>query len=513
MSEADNLFIASSAYIKMGLDRLSKEFPEDAFTVITTEEFASKLSQFMLRFRRYRRAVFYTYDFEMSRTILWHGIVWWLARQGVLLDGSGRKRIASLITLIVRDTPQLLAEPLLLPYVFGRVARDLSVVESKPRSKMPERLSIAYLRTDHWFGTKAGGSVTHIAGVANSFRDLGVPLFFLSSDKLELIDESRTPLTCVRPSKYVQNIPDAPQIAYNLRMISAGNAVFRARRPTIVYQRYSQYNYSGAYLAAKWQIPFVLEYNGSELWMARHWGRPFRFRRWAERIETANLTAADAVIVVSDPMKSELVRRGFEPRKILVNPNGVDIERFDPEVVREKSQALREKLKLDEKMAVGFIGTFGKWHGADVLAYAIREVISQNPRVHFLFMGDGVTMPSVRQIVEQTGVSDHVTFTGMVPQEEGPVWLGACDILASPHVPNPDGSPFFGSPTKLFEYMAMARGIVASRLDQIAQVLRHEETGLLVTPGSAGELARAIVYLAANPAESDRLGRYARSLA
>ncbi|MBI4471556.1 MAG: glycosyltransferase, partial [Acidobacteria bacterium] len=83
-------------------------------------------------------------------------------------------------------------------------------------------------------------------------------------------------------------------------------------------------------------------------------------------------------------------------------------------------------------------------------------------------------------------------------------------ILASPHVPNPDGSPFFGSPTKLFEYMAMARGIVASRLDQIAQVLSHEETALLVGPGSVDELAKAIVYLAANPAESERLGRNAR---
>src|SRR5215467_12426859 len=120
MTNGENLFIASSAYLKMGLDRVSAEFPRDSFTTITTEEFAANLSAFSRKFRQYRRVVFYTYDFETSRTQLWHGIVWWLANQGILLDGSGRKRVASLFSLLFRDAPQLLVEPLLLPYVFSR---------------------------------------------------------------------------------------------------------------------------------------------------------------------------------------------------------------------------------------------------------------------------------------------------------------------------------------------------------------------------------------------------------
>jgi glycosyltransferase involved in cell wall biosynthesis len=510
VSDRDNLFIASSAYLKIGLARLATEFPAATFTTITSEEFASRLAEFMRRFRRYERVVFYTYDFDTSRTVVWHAIVWWLARHGTLLDGRGRKRAASLWGLIVRDGLQLLIEPLLLLYVLGRASRDLSVIESKERAGMPERLSIAYLRTDHWFGTKAGGSVTHIAGVANSFRDHGVPLFFLSSDRLELIDESQTPLTLVRPSKSIRNIPDAPQIAYNLRLIAEANKTFSFRTPTLIYQRYSQYNYSGAFLAAAWKLPFVLEYNGSEVWMARHWGKSFRFQRFAEDIEIANLKAADAVIVVSAPMKAELVGRGIEARKILVNPNGVDLKRFDPDAVREKAETLKRTLGLKQKIVVGFIGTFGKWHGAEVLARAIRGVVDRDRRLHFLFIGDGVSMPDVRRIVEETGVGSHVTFAGMVPQEEGPVWLGACDILASPHVPNPDGSPFFGSPTKLFEYMAMGRAIVASRLDQIGEVLRHNETALLVTPGSSAELVDGILALAADPEKGRRLGENAR---
>jgi glycosyltransferase involved in cell wall biosynthesis len=77
----------------------------------------------------------------------------------------------------------------------------------------------------------------------------------------------------------------------------------------------------------------------------------------------------------------------------------------------------------------------------------------------------------------------------------------------------PDGSKFFGSPTKLFEYMAMGKGIVASRLDQLAEVLEHERTALLVTPGNAEELAEAILWLALNPKAREALGSAARRAA
>jgi glycosyltransferase involved in cell wall biosynthesis len=82
-----------------------------------------------------------------------------------------------------------------------------------------------------------------------------------------------------------------------------------------------------------------------------------------------------------------------------------------------------------------------------------------------------------------------------VPQEEGPAYLAACDVLVATHVPNPDGSKFFGSPTKLFEYMATGRGIVASRLGQIAEVLEHGRTALLTEPGSPDALAEALARM------------------
>jgi len=111
---------------------------------------------------------------------------------------------------------------------------------------------------------------------------------------------------------------------------------------------------------------------------------------------------------------------------------------------------------------------------------------------------------------EKTG---DVIFTGPLPPDKVAEFLDASDILVSPHIPMPDGSRFFGSPTKIFEYMAMGKGIVASRLDQLAEVLEHNKTAWLVTPGDIEELAEAILRLALDPAKRSALGSAARRAA
>jgi glycosyltransferase involved in cell wall biosynthesis len=166
------------------------------------------------------------------------------------------------------------------------------------------------------------------------------------------------------------------------------------------------------------------------------------------------------------------------------------------------------------EVVIGFIGTFGKWHGAEMLARAFARLAAERPdlrgRIRLLMIGDGLTRPEAERALREAGAADRAVFTGLVPQDQGAAHLAACDILASPHVVNPDGSRFFGSPTKLFEYMAMGRPIVASKLDQIGDVLREDETALLVPPGDAAALARALATLVADADTRRRLGDAAR---
>jgi glycosyltransferase involved in cell wall biosynthesis len=109
--------------------------------------------------------------------------------------------------------------------------------------------------------------------------------------------------------------------------------------------------------------------------------------------------------------------------------------------------------------------------------------------------------------------TQQVVFTGALPRDKVAEYLDASDILVSPHIPMPDGRRFFGSPTKLFEYMAMGKGIIASRLDQLAEVLEHDRTAVLVTPGDMNELAKAILGLALDPQKRASLGGAARRAA
>ena len=124
----------------------------------------------------------------------------------------------------------------------------------------------------------------------------------------------------------------------------------------------------------------------------------------------------------------------------------------------------------------------------------------------------GANAPSRKVTLGFIGVGTHgfgVNLMSFLQQDDCEV-LAVCDVFASPHVPNPDGSPFFGSPTKLSEYMAMGRGIVASALDQIAEVLEDGRTAILVPPADAQALARALETLVVDRDLRLRLGAAAR---
>jgi glycosyltransferase involved in cell wall biosynthesis len=372
---------------------------------------------------------------------------------------------------------------------------------------------ILYMRTDLWFGVRAGGSIGHVAGVINGFEKQGIKIEILSWDRPPLVTP-KAKLIKVLPSKFFVNDRELALLAYNGKLTSTMARSGKQAGPDAVYARYSLYCWAPVTIAEMFEIPLILEYNGSEVWIERHWGQGLKYTRIAEQAEEWVLMNAEAITVVSEPLKDELVKRGIESQRILVNPNAVDPERFNPDLYSaDEINELKKKLGIPEGITVaGFIGTFSPWHGVDVLACAIPLALNNNPKLRFLLIGSGPLLEKVRDQLRTADVLDKVTFTGLVPQEDAPKYLMCCDFFLSPHVPNPDGTKFFGSPTKMFEYMALGKGIIASDLDQLGRVLTDGETALLVPPGDAEKLAKAIVRLTEDPELSDRLGKNAREL-
>ncbi|MDJ0738668.1 MAG: glycosyltransferase [Gammaproteobacteria bacterium] len=370
-----------------------------------------------------------------------------------------------------------------------------------------------YLRTDLVFGLRSGGSVTHIAGVVNELAKRPGGVRIVSTDRIPTVADAAD-WTIVKPDASLRDVPEANALLMNLPTLDRLGALFDDAAPRFVYQRYSVHNLVGVLAAERWDVPLVIEYNGSEVWVSRNWGRALRDEATARRIEDLNLARADLVVVVSEVLADEITARGVSRDRILVNPNGVDTDVYRPD---RPAANVKGRLALDGKTVIGFIGTFGPWHGAEVLVDAFALLVDEHPalrdRVRLMMVGDGQEMPAVQRAIKRGDVDELVALPGRVAQQAGPDYLAACDILVSPHVPNPDGSEFFGSPTKLFEYMAMGRPIVASRLAQIGEVLDDGETALLVPPGDPQAIAAAIFCLLDQPALAQRLGDKARATA
>jgi glycosyltransferase involved in cell wall biosynthesis len=435
-----------------------------------------------------------------------------MSRGPVSLEDLRGRRRALTGGLLARWTAQVATEPFRIAGLLRHVERSVQALEDERSGLKSASLDLAasplYLRTDLSFGVRAGGSVGHIAGVINELDAFTGPAIVLTTDEIGTLKPG-IEVHYVAPSEAFWNFKELPTFLLNDACDAAADTALGRREPAFVYQRYSLNNYSGLSVSRRHQVPFVLEYNGSEVWMARHWSRPLKHEGLSERIERLNLSSASLIVVVSRAMCDEVAGRGIDPATVLVNPNGVDPTRYRPDL---DGDPVRKRYGLGQSIVVGFIVTFGPWHGAEILARAFVKLVESDrgSSLRLLMIGDGAKLAEVRRILAGGGVMESVVFTGLVPQEDGPEYLAACDVLSSPHVGNPDGTPFFGSPTKLFEYMAMGKGIVASDLGQIGEVLEHNRTGWLVKPGNVDELAAGLKRLIDDRSLREALGAEAR---
>ena len=400
-----------------------------------------------------------------------------------------------------------------LPFVVATHRRRAAAIlrDGPGRARWVEERPPAYLRMDHLFDLRAGGSVAHTSGVINALRELSGRVVILSTDRLALVEPDGDFHVLTPRYGIGRNVPLIPQLTYN-RQVEHWWSENRFA-PGFVYARYSLGSYAAASIARRERVPFVCEYNGSNIWIARNWDTSRTpFESTMALVEDANLFSADLIVAVSKPSKDELLSRGVPGERIIVNPNGVDPDIYRPD---RDGDAVRRKLGIgSDEVVIAFVGTFGNWHGTEVLAEAFARLLVKYPalagKVRLLLIGDGGKMPLVRDILQRSGAIDRAVLTGTVPQFDTPDYLATADVFASPHVPNPDGSPFFGSPTKLFEYMAMGRAIIASDLDQIGEVLERQKTALLVPPADPDALAEGMAALVQDADLRRALGAAAR---
>lgn len=392
-----------------------------------------------------------------------------------------------------------------------------------------------YINANLWYGVQVGGSIGHVAGVIGGLKKLDCDVVYAATSVNPLIQSDvKIHLFSKLPPVGIQ--PEINHYRFSNHIIKELSRLIKKEKPDFIYQRLSLGNYTGVILAKKHKLPLVIEYNGSEVWCSQNWGNGVLYAKLALLAENICLKSANRIVTVSEVLKKQLISRGLDEQKIFYYPNCVDSDLFNSDRFSiHEIHAVREQHQLPKNAFIfTFIGTFGLWHGVNLLAEAIVTLVNNHKEkldqhhIRFMLVGDGAQLSAVKHILELGHADKYCVLTGLVSQAEAPKYLAASDVFLAPTMPNPDGTPFFGSPTKLFEYMACGKAIIASELEQVGQILSHSlridesiseytpsasELALLFKPGDIQGLIRAILFLVDNPNWRQLLGQNARKVA
>ncbi len=195
---------------------------------------------------------------------------------------------------------------------------------------------------------------------------------------------------------------------------------------------------------------------------------------------------------------------GVDTEKIIVEPNGVDIEKFDILLTREEA---REKLGLpQDKHIIVYTGHLFGWKGTHTLAEAGRLIADSNVEIYFI----GGSKHDVERFKREYGECSSIHVVGYRPHEEIPLWQKSANVLVLPNTAKEDISKYYTSPMKLFEYMASRTPIIASDLPSIREVVSENEV-YFVAPDNPEALAEAIRTSKSYDASWVKLATEARS--
>ncbi|WP_448658049.1 TIGR04063 family PEP-CTERM/XrtA system glycosyltransferase [Sphingomonas sp. CJ99] len=290
--------------------------------------------------------------------------------------------------------------------------------------------------------------------------------------------------------------------AFRDRIVAAAQAF----RPDIIHAHSPVLNAVAARLAAK-RLGLPLLYEIRAFWEDAAVGNGtgtegsvrYRLTRW---LETREVRRADAVAVICEGLRGDLIARGIDPAKIMVSPNGVDLTLFGEPAPRD--DALAGELGLDDAdEVIGYIGSFYDYEGLEHLVAAMPDLVSTRPRARLLLVGGGPVADALRVQAAASPVANAIRFVGRVPHDQVERYYSLTDILCYPR--KRMRVTELVTPLKPLEAMAQRRLVAASDVGGHRELIRDGDTGTLFPADDPPAMAAALAALL-----SDRSGWDAR---
>lgn len=250
-------------------------------------------------------------------------------------------------------------------------------------------------------------------------------------------------------------------------------------------------------------LPFIYEVRG--LWHMSRVARQPHFLHHAEykamdEAEVAVCLEADVVLAITHAVRYYLIEKGVSPERILVLPNGVDAKRFVP---IKQDHSLRKELEIAEGTVIGYVGSFVKYEGLDLLIEAFAKLSTNRSDVYLLLVGDGQIRNELETLVDEHDLRNKVRFTGRVPHEDVNRYHSIIDIAPFPRTP--DIVCEFISPLKPFESMAMGQVVVGSNVAALKEIIVDGEHGRLFRKGDSHHLYEVLESIISQPKEMAQL--------
>ncbi len=227
------------------------------------------------------------------------------------------------------------------------------------------------------------------------------------------------------------------------------------------------------------------------------WTMPLTYR-WLYRLRgtitawllySIILPRADHIFVQSDRMRDDVAAHGIDRSKMTPVPMGVNLAAFNEKVVKPV-----DDVRLDGRLPIAYVGTLTRIRKMDFMIHVLRQVQLEIPAALLVLIGDAVAtdMRQLRDEVDRLGLQDHVIFTGMLPMKAAFGYIRRARVCVSPFRPSPvlDSA----TPTKLIEYLAWNKPVVANDHPDQSKVIAESGAGIVV-PYEVEPFARAIIEL------------------
>ncbi len=253
-----------------------------------------------------------------------------------------------------------------------------------------------------------GGAISHIRGFLYGLKAAGIACRVFSGTALAQDAFENEIVTAANRACFFWG---AAMLSYNFEFTRGVQSYLDSDIPRFFYQRHCAFSIAGALLSRRLKVPLILEYNGSEAWIADHWD-PNPLRHWIKLCEEVTLRCATRIIVVSETLREDLLEKGIQTDRIRVNPNAVDPDYFFPGHGRSLG---RRHLDVEaDEVLIGFVGSFSLWHGIEILQQAIVLLLSvaRPCRLRFVLMGDGLLHGEMRAALATYEATGEVIFTG-----------------------------------------------------------------------------------------------------